>query len=359
MKEIFDTKLFSFDGHNFNVAQLLLVLFIFLVAATIYFFIRSFIHRKFREKDPSNNFQRFLAASIGWFIIILSVIVSAKLIDMPVKSLLHYQIYANGDKIHITVAHLIAATLIFFFIRIILFLIEYVINKRIIRTRIDKRRGNSLMLIVKYVVWIIGGSVIFSTLGFRITFLIASVSALLVGVGFGLQGIFNDILSGIIILFDGSVEVDDVVELDGVVGRVKKIGIRVSEILTRDNVVMIIPNSKFTGDKVINWTHNDDSTRFYVEVGVAYGSDVRLVEKILLECAFAHNRIEKKPSPFVRFKNFGESSLDFQLFFWTRDDFFVEFIKSDLRFEIDKRFRENKVEIPFPQRDIHFKSKSY
>jgi small-conductance mechanosensitive channel len=149
--------------------------------------------------------------------------------------------------------------------------------------------------------------------------------------------------------------VGDVVELEGDVGIVKEIGFRTTKIENRDNIILIIPNSKFIGENVINWSHIEQKTRFSVDVGVAYGSDVELVKKVLLECARDHQEVTEYPKPFVRFDDFGNSSLDFQLFFWTDNAFRVENIKSDLRFAIDKKFRENKITIPFPQRDVHIK----
>lgn len=225
--------------------------------------------------------------------------------------------------------------------------------------KIDRGRGKSFIQILKYLIWIIGILVISGIFGLNMTFVIASISALLIGVGFGLQHIFNDFFSGIIILFDGSIKVDDVVEVEGTVGRVLSIGLRFSKVITRDNVIIIVPNSRFTTEKVINWTHNHEEIRFHVAIGVAYGSDVRLVEQILLKAAEEHDQIVKLPKPFVRFNDFGDSSLDFQLYFWTPYGFQVENIKSDLRFVIDNEFRRNKVEIPFPQRDIHLKSKNF
>lgn len=140
------------------------------------------------------------------------------------------------------------------------------------------------------------------------------------------------------------------------VGRVKDIGVRTTKVVERDNIILIIPNSKFTSDNVINWSHMDQKSRFNVAVGVAYGSDVRLVEKVLLECANECNEVVKNPHPFVRFEDFGDSSLDFKLFFWSSNSFFVEQTKSKLRFAIDQKFRENGVTIPFPQRDLHIMS---
>jgi small-conductance mechanosensitive channel len=186
--------------------------------------------------------------------------------------------------------------------------------------------------------------------------LIAGSAALLVGIGLGIQQIFNDIASGLFILFERNLKVNDVVQIEeNIIGRVLSIGLRTSKLETRDNIIMIIPNSKFISDNVINWSHIEVKTRFKVEIGVAYGSDVELVKNVLLECAKQHKDITNKPQPFVRFNDFGDSSLDFQLFFWTRKAFRVENIKSDLRFQIDIEFRKNDIIIPFPQTDVHLK----
>ena len=123
-----------------------------------------------------------------------------------------------------------------------------------------------------------------------------------------------------------------------IVGRVIRIGIRTSKIKTRDDVVIIVPNSKLVNDNIINWSHMDKKTRFNVKVGVAYGSDVKLVKNLLLKCAVGNHDIYENPIPFVRFLDFGDSSLDFQLFFWVKNSFAVENIKSDLRFSINQCF---------------------
>ena len=137
---------------------------------------------------------------------------------------------------------------------------------------------------------------------------------------------------------------------------VKEIGLRTSVVETRDNISLLIPNSKLTNEALINWSHNEKKTRFDVKVGVAYGSDIQLVKKLLLDCAAKHTSVVDSPKPIVRFTNFGDSSLDFELLFWTLNTFRVEDTKSDLRFLIDAAFRENGVTIPFPQRDVHFYS---
>jgi|TARA_R110000737_G_scaffold17480_2_gene35187 small-conductance mechanosensitive channel len=227
-------------------------------------------------------------------------------------------------------------------------------NPRSILTHVDKKRRHSIYLIVKYFVWVISFLLFIEVLGFSVSILLGASAALLVGIGFGLQQIFADLVSGLFLLFEGTIKIGDVVQDDdGVIGKVTEINLRSSEMVTRDNVVVIVPNSKFVSEKVINWSHNQDSVRFLVEIGVAYRSDVEEVMVILQRVMDENNMVEKSPSSFVRFINFGDSSLDFQLIFWTKDPFTVENLKSDLRRSIHAKLKENGISIPFPQRDIH------
>ncbi|MEM9992113.1 MAG: mechanosensitive ion channel domain-containing protein, partial [Bacteroidota bacterium] len=194
-------------------------------------------------------------------------------------------------------------------------------------------------------------------LSIDLTVIWASITALLVGLGLGLQTTFNDWVSGIILLFEGSVEVGDIIQMDDkTIGTVRKIGVRTSRVETLENVTIIVPNSQLTNDKVINWSHYDNKIRFVVKVGVAYGSDTKLVKGLLLEAARENEFVMTYPSPFVRFVNFGDSSLDFELHIWSQDFLHIEDVKSDLRFSIDQRFRANDVAIPFPQMDIWVKN---
>jgi len=235
--------------------------------------------------------------------------------------------------------------------------------KRVFRARerrkeFDPGRSHAILQILKYVVYIAVILISLEIVGIKITLLLAGSAALLVGLGLGLQQIFQDIMSGIAILFEGSLKVGDIVEIqDNIIGRVIEIGLRTSKIETRDNIIMVVPNSKFVTDIVINWSHMEKKTRFHIDVGVAYGSDVEKVSKVLLQCAEDINKISKTPAPFVRFSDFGNSSLDCQFYFWTTETFQVEYIKSEIRYKIDSAFRANGIHIPFPQRDVHIKSK--
>lgn len=220
----------------------------------------------------------------------------------------------------------------------------------------EARRRHSIYLLIKYIIWVLAIVTMIQSLGFEIKLILAGSAALLVGIGLGLQSIFADFLSGIFLLIEGTIKVGEIIEVDGVVGKVQSIHLRNSEVYSRDNVVMIIPNSKFVTDKVINWSKNHDSVRFSVEIGVAYGSNARKVKEILLATMDQMELIENVPIPDVRLQNFGESSLDFELLFWTKESFQINDIKSELRFNIYDQLTNHGITIPFPQRDIHIKS---
>lgn len=219
-----------------------------------------------------------------------------------------------------------------------------------------KARALRLFQLVRYLVYILAVAVCIETLGFDLTLILGASAALLVGIGLGLQEVFRDVFSGIVLLLEGIFQVGDVIEIEGMVGRVMQIDLRTSKVETRDGTFVIMPNSKLVTEKLINWSINRQETRFHITVGVAYGSNTELVTRILNEVAHSHPKISKTEPIWVKFEDFGESSLVFKLFFWTRSQWEIEQIKSELRYAIDAAFREEKITIPFPQRDLHLKS---
>jgi small-conductance mechanosensitive channel len=223
------------------------------------------------------------------------------------------------------------------------------------KRQIDKGRQIAIRQFLSYIVWIVAVFAILELFDIS-NMLLASSAALLVGIGLGLQDSFRDLVSGIIILVEGTVEVGDVLEVDGIVARVSNIGLRTSKLETRDRVSILVPNSSLVVNKVTNWTHDDQPTRFNIKVGVAYGSDLDLVTKLLIKSAASHHLVLSDPAPDVQFKSFGDSSLDFELLFYTKEFLRIEFLKSDIRYNVDKNFRENNVQIPFPQRDVWFRN---
>ncbi|PHN04241.1 mechanosensitive ion channel family protein [Flavilitoribacter nigricans] len=259
----------------------------------------------------------------------------------------------NSDTINIGVTKIISAILILLIARLfVLIFTEVFLFPYYQRKEINIGSQYAINQLFKYFLYVIAILYALGAIGIDLTILLGGAAALLVGIGLGLQQTFNDLISGIILLSERSVEVGDVLDVGGTVGTVRRIGVRTSLVETRDNMTIIVPNSKLIGDSVVNWSHDEDKARFRISVGVAYGSDTALVKKILLQVAQEHPKALKRPAPFVRFINFGDSSLDFELLFWSKEFIRIEDVKSDMRFETDRLFRENNITIPFPQRDV-------
>ena len=260
----------------------------------------------------------------------------------------------------ITVSNLVLVVVILVLARLMVWGINKLIHRLLKSRRIplDSGRTQAIVQIVKYLIYFLAILTALTTIGVNLSLLIASSAALLVGLGFGLQQVFNDFLSGIFILLDGTIEVGDVIEVNslGLAGKVIEIRLRTSIIETPESINVIIPNSKFTGERVVNWSHNDRETRFSIRVGVAYGSDVSLVRDTLKEAALSHGLVLRNPEPRVFFSDFGDSALVFDLHFWTYHHFEIKTIKSDLRYKVEAEFRRHNITIPFPQRDVYLRN---
>ena len=346
--------LFEIGSFQLMLKQVLLAALVFIVSAVLFYLVRKYIKSgKLTSRLSIKNTQSL----IRFFRIMIIVIGASMLVQVlgfNIKAVLQYELLKT-EKITFTLYNFIVLIIIFFITKFVLYLIELGFEDNIKGKRLEAGKSKSIFQIVKYAVWVIAVAFFIESLGFSITFIIASLSALLIGFGLGVQQLFNDFVSGIIVLFDRSIKVGDIVEVEGeMIGKVQEINLRTSKLISRDDVIVILPNSLFTSQRVINWSHNTFKTRFGVKVGVAYGSDVRLVEQILIEAAKEHSDTDDQPLPKVLFRDFGDSSLDFELMFYTRKAFRVELIKSDLRFAINKKFAENNITIPFPQRDVHF-----
>lgn len=267
-----------------------------------------------------------------------------------IKEFLNYSINL-GENIHIDVKTILILIVILFLTGWFLKLI-----KRLLRNKLEdgnNAKFKSLFSFFKYFIYSLVVIIALESFGVKFSLLLAGSAALLVGIGLGLQTLFQDIISGIFIIFDKSLHVDDIVEVDGRIGKVFEIKLRTSRAVTIDDKVMIIPNHKFMTQSLYNWTQNAQKTIEIVEVGVAYGSDVEKVRDILLMVAGEHPLVLKKETLQVLFSDFGDSALIFTLMFTIEDVFISNRIKSDIRFAIYKAFKEQGVKIPFPQRDIH------
>lgn len=270
------------------------------------------------------------------------------------KELLEYKLFTlKGVDIHLYNLLIVALVIVVMPFLFYLFR-KFFLNKYYKRKQLSSGRVYATNQLIKYVLIVLTLVMVIDSLGFSVTGLWTAGAALLVGVGLGLQQTFNDFASGVILLLEGTVEKGDWIQVGDTIGEVKKIGLRTSLITTRRNISIIVPNSKITVDNVINLSHDNDKVLHEIPVGVAYGSDVNLVKRVLLECASRHSKV--LPSAFVRFVDFGDSSLNFQLLFWSTEYHQIEDVKSDLRFMIDSGFRKFNIEIPFPQRDINFRN---
>lgn len=230
-------------------------------------------------------------------------------------------------------------------------------DRLLARTRLEMGSRLAIAAITRYFIVVVGLLIILQTAGIDLTTLNVLAGAVGIGVGFGLQNIANNFISGLIILFERPIKIGDRIEVGSVEGDVVKIGARSTTVVTNDNITIIIPNSKLIAENVTNWSHNDEKVRFRIPVSVAYGSDVRLVERLLLEVAKENPNVLTEPSAGVRFLEFGDNGLLFELRAWTdtlthRKGLLI----SALNFAIYEKFRQHKVEIPFPQRDVHIKS---
>ncbi len=225
----------------------------------------------------------------------------------------------NVDGYSLRVYTFAIILLILLLTRLLLWLLHKVLFRKNALERLDKGNTYALFQIIKYVSWVVAIALILETIGIKVTVLIAGSAALLVGIGLGLQQTFNDIVSGIILLSEKSIKIDDVLEIDGDVVRIQNIGLRTSKALNTDDISIIIPNSLITTNKVINWSHQSKKTRFRIDVGVAYGSDIQKVIRILEESAFEHPEISDRELTLKPgLKIIVIKSLDFQMLYYSR-----------------------------------------
>lgn len=265
---------------------------------------------------------------------------------------LEYCLYENDAKtIKVKVGTLLLISIILIITSIVLLLLKRLFNKRLPREDIGK--FNTVFSFSKWIIYVVIILIVLNSVGVNVTAIFAASAALLIGIGLALQTFFQDIISGVFILIDQSVHVDDIIEIDGKVGRVEEIKLRTTRAVTIDNKVLVIPNHKYLTSILHNWTQNGAITRESVAVGVAYGSDVELVKRLLIEAANSHPDVLKTPEPIVLFDDFGDSALDFKLIFTLNDSFTAIIPKSDIRFKINELFKINNISIPFPQRDVH------
>jgi len=275
----------------------------------------------------------------------------------PIFSILNYRIFTLGEAqiTPLNIIYLIVLTGLLFWLsnKFKNIFVERVLGK----THLDLGARIAVGTIIRYVVLLVGFLIIVQTVGINLTTLNVLAGAVGIGVGFGLQNVASNFISGLIILFERPVKVGDRIQVGDVDGKVTGIGARSTTVRTNDNITIIVPNSKFIEENVVNWSFANQSVRFRVPVGVAYDSDLNLVKKLLLEVAEENADVLREPKAGVRLIEFGDSAINLELWVWTKEKLQRKTVFiSALNFAIWEKFRANDVEIPFPQTDLHIKT---
>lgn len=276
------------------------------------------------------------------------------------QTIMQHQLFTLGGKdFHVSDVVLLTLMVIGVFV-FEFFFRRYVLLRLLGRTRLQASLQYAIGRIARYSIITLGLFISLQTAGINLSSLAIFAGAIGVGVGFGLQNIVSNFMSGLIILAERPIAVGDYVEVGGVGGRVREINLRSTRVVTNDNVSIIVPNTDFISNQVTNFSHGDPKVRVRVPIGIAYGSDVQKFKAAMIEVAKANPDVLKEPAPNVFFTGFGDSSLDFELAVWADDQAFrpISF-KSGLYYAIEAKLRELDIEIPFPQRDLHIRSSTH
>ena len=253
------------------------------------------------------------------------------------------------------------ASIILFFLMLIFFFIfskvlnRFILKRLLIKFGVEPGLQFTLIRVSHYLLMITGVIIAFQFIGIDLSGLAVIFGLLSVGIGFGLQNITSNFVAGLILLFERPIQIGDRVMIGDLEGDVTDINIRSTTIRTLNNVSIIVPNSDFISNKVVNWSHGDTRVRIEVKVGVAYASDIDLVLKTMKEIANEHPKVLKMPEPEVLFESFGDSAWNLSLRVWLPDPHQHHQIRSELNCAIVRKFRENNIEIPFPQQDVYIK----
>ncbi len=375
LRNILDTTLITLSGEPVNILQIVVFSGTIAVSLVVAGFARRWFSRFFNRLKMSENVQNRLLALLFLIVVILGVNFAFDLarinIDLlnkffryPITDLLHPPQEDGTPENKLTLTGLFYAFVIIFGMFILSKYAQWVLRRQVLQAfQIAEHTQFILLRFFHFALIIIGVLISLSTIGMSFTSLALIFGGLSIGIGFGLQNIASNLVSGFILIFERPIKIGDLVEIMdiNIFGRVGSINLRSTVIVALDEKEIIVPNSQLITESVHNLTHYNNRYRLQVAIGVSYNSDVVLVKKALLEVAHAHPEVIKEPNPamesvtapFVRFVKFGESSLDFELLAWLPDCFQRFDVASDLHFMIWEKFKAYNIKIPFPQRDVH------
>jgi small-conductance mechanosensitive channel len=367
LEEIFFYPLLQQDDFQLAPINLLNFLILFIVGKLIIKYLKrlfkaqELVDKKFTVEGKEIPFWR-LVRQLIWLGIFFLAIKSLEVNNPELKSshILQYEFLRFKD-FHVAVYHFFVAIFIIFAARIVLAFFRIYLQRRLKRKgKADEGTTYVYVQLTKYIIVVLSIIFLLRSMGVDLNLFITSMAFLLVGLGLGLQDIFRDFFAGLLLLFEGSVKVGDIVEIENLKGneqnfvaKILEINIRTSRVETRDGKMLIIPNSHLTFQKVNNWSSGDQVTRFMIPVVVEYGVDLELVKSILIKCTREHPMVDKSKDVIVRLIDFGENGYKLDVVFWASKNFFIEIHKSDIRFAIDHEFRKNGINYPYNQLDVH------
>ncbi|SFG53981.1 Mechanosensitive ion channel [Desulfotomaculum arcticum] len=330
----------------------------FMVFIPLFFVLRSWLVKKlnlyFNSKQENNDLSPFIQSLINWGTF-YAIIVYA-IIYFRDTLWLGETWFKIGDTPVTTLTFIVPAIIISLSIKFSNFISRFLLHRVYSRYEMDQGMQYTFSRLMHYGIIVVSILVALPVIGFDLSILTVFAGVAGIGIGFGMQNIISNFISGLIVLFERPIKVGDRIQLGDLHCDVEHINIRSTIVRTRNNEHIIIPNSQFIENQIMNWSYGDPKVRQEILIGVAYGSDVQLLERLLLQAAQEHEEVLDDPPPRVDFLNFGESSLDFRLLYWIPHPVLRTMIKSALNFRINDLLQEHGVEIPFPQRDLHLRS---
>ncbi len=344
----------------------LIILSIIIFGATL---LRRFIHKSVKRMLSNANIRvegqkiiwmRLLNQAIyalATYVCVISFRINNE--NVTFSEFLNYK-FIETKKFTFSFYHILAIIAIYFCAKMLVNVSKLYISKKFKEnTELNQSSEYVYIQLAKYVIFLFAFFISLKALEIEFAILLTWSATLLIGVGLGLQDVFKDMFSGIILLFEGNVRVGDIVEMSNsgttepIVAKILKINIRTTQIETREGNVLIIPNNKLTQEHVENWSHGSELSRFKITVVVAYGTNTELVMRLLNQAALSHPKVKKSQPVFVRLANFGENGMEMELLFWADQSWDINNYKSEIRMEIGRLFREYEIVIPYQQRDVH------
>ena len=389
IQQFLDTEAVKLDD-PVSVGQIISLVGVLIASFIIAEFLRRWLRRLFNGLNINDNIQNRLVAIFFLIVMIIGVVVAfniagissgffGKIFNYPLADLFQSspkqtETDASGEPIpvgtgedisRLTLTRIFYGFIIVFGMFILSKYAQYILRQQVLQAfQIERHAQFIILRVFHFVLITIGILIALSTLGISFTSIALIFGGLSIGIGFGLQNTVANLISGFILIFERPIKIGDLIEIIevNIFGRVTSINLRSTVIMALDEKELIVPNSQLVAETIHNLTHYNNRFRVRILVGVSYNSDVQIVKKAMLEAAHEHPEVIKEPTqymeyvtvPFVRFLNFGESSLDFELLAWIPDSFERFDVASDLHFMIWEKFKEYNIKIPFPQRDVHF-----